>query len=367
MSIADQKSEDEDLKTMVQRLLVSHNKLNEDVRTVLAQHSNHEGKIATLDDNVQALSRQMDKLRREKNVIIFNLPEDAVNNRDMVATIQGLFKHVQFPLPEWAIDDAFRIGKSGTIRPVLVKFSSTTWARKVFSKAAALREMKISMENDMSQSDRAAKKQLHAAYKKMKASGKNVIFKRNKLFLDGRCVELAEAQQFLTRAMTPVCTMTSHLNVGSLPGLIKPVSSCSDVPVVSFDAVGVREPADQPPPLVTQTHTASAPPPTGILSLVPPAPPVTFPSLRPNEPHHMLRRSPAIEKTRTELRSGSQFCPSPSRPRRVKSSQQSSSTAPTLRQSKLNFFPVGALSAPQVPRNTVNNDPPPIMPVTRGE
>lgn len=58
-------STDEDVKTMVKRLLDSHSKLDEDVRTVLAQHSAHESKITSLTNSIHDLTQQMDKMRRE--------------------------------------------------------------------------------------------------------------------------------------------------------------------------------------------------------------------------------------------------------------------------------------------------------------
>lgn len=249
-------STDEDVKTMVKRLLDSHAKLDEDVRMVLAQNAAHDSKITSLSNSVHDLVQQMDKMRREKNVIIFNLPEVDENNRDLVATIRGLFAHVQLTLPDWAIEDARRVGKPGTTRPVLVKVCSTSWVHKLFTKAADLRKMKMPIENDMSATDRIAKKNLYASYKSLKSSGANVTFKRNRLFLDGRPVQPAEIESDITRASLPVRKVTSYPHTRSPPALFTAVTPRREEPKVPGNDVVMRE--TNAPTMVPYLHLATA-------------------------------------------------------------------------------------------------------------
>lgn len=53
-----------------------------------------------------------------------------------------------------AIEDAFRLGKGDTCRPVLVKFIATRWVKQVFTKVRNFKDKNLAISNDRTPEER---------------------------------------------------------------------------------------------------------------------------------------------------------------------------------------------------------------------
>lgn len=246
---------DEDIKSMVRRILLSQDKLDKDVRTSIAQHAVHTAKIDTLNSEVRTLTVQMNRAQREKNVIFFNLAGNATSGQDLVAAVREVLGKVDIILPDCAVDDMFCLRGSGAKRPVLAKFTTSILVRQIFSKAANLRKLGIRIDNDMTPAERDAKKTLLAARWKLKSAGINAYMRKNALFLDGRKIEPADVDSILSRAKTPAPPAPSNNTSTSLPGACS-ASLTHDWSSSRTEHNGRESRRPAPPPPTTGVATA---------------------------------------------------------------------------------------------------------------
>lgn len=326
---------EDDIKTMVRRILLSQDKLDKDVRVSITQHAEHSAKIDKLNTEVRTLSVQLDRNQREKNIVLFNLPCNGTSTQDLVAAVRRAFEMVSISLPDWAIDNVFCLRGSGAKRPVLVKLTTAIWVRQIFSKAADLRKLGIRVDNDLSPGEREAKKALLTARWKLKTAGINAVIRKNSLLLDGRRIDPADVESILQRAKIPAPPATSSETLTSLPGAGSAVLTQSELLARKDNSCGAN-PRSAPPP-----------PPTGAASVSTVlADASAVPSLPPGGALGDARYySPSLQKERK--RTGSPHAAGNT----TKKNRPNAQTRSSLRQSKLNFrlesLPDDLLTSPE--------------------
>lgn len=170
--------DDQDLRTLILALVSSNNNLKTDVRAVLQFRSETKQEIEKVNSAVEGILQKLDALSREKNIILWNLPDDETTNTKLLENVRNIFKQVQIYLPDWAIDDVIRRGRPNGKRPVLIKFISSTWVHKAFSKAAALRKLGYPIDNDLSRREQELRRQTRMAYNSLKFIVANCSIKK---------------------------------------------------------------------------------------------------------------------------------------------------------------------------------------------
>lgn len=192
--------DDQSLKSLILALVNSNASLESDVRAVLEFHSETRTKIEKLDLTVTTIIQKLESLSREKNIILWNFPDDGPSNDNLLEGIRNIFNQVHFQLPDWAIDEVVRRGRTNGKRPVLVKFISSTWVRKAFAKAAALRKLGYPIDNDLSRGEQDARRQMRMAYNSLKNKIANCSIRKNKLHINGMPVNIADVDTILAQA-----------------------------------------------------------------------------------------------------------------------------------------------------------------------
>lgn len=109
-----------------------------------------------MDSLSNRISNNEEKLRsftesnRDKNIILFNLDDSEAINKNLFLELHKLFDTVKLQIPDAAITDAFRLGKSPGSRPVLIKFVGTRWVTLLFSKVKEINALNLRISNDFS-------------------------------------------------------------------------------------------------------------------------------------------------------------------------------------------------------------------------
>jgi len=144
----------------------------------------------------------LDKMRREKNVIVFGIKEgDKETMQQQLKEVMKVFEKIG--VKDALIDDVRRLGKyvakGKTHCPLLVKFVRTVDKRAVLTNKTKLGKEKIFINNDMSPEERRQEKALKEKFKNMKAKDKDLkmsIRNGNKrIFKDGILLEIISTEE----------------------------------------------------------------------------------------------------------------------------------------------------------------------------
>lgn len=148
------------------KLTLSHNNLREEIKD-----SNHRVDSLTskcIDFHIRMSRAEkvlslIERENRSKNIVLFKLEDSIKINISLLETILDIFNKVGLVVPETAINDVFRMGKMVGNRPVLIKFVSSRWVRKVFEKIMELKNINYFISNDRSKEDREISTQCSAS------------------------------------------------------------------------------------------------------------------------------------------------------------------------------------------------------------
>lgn len=206
---------------MINKLLVSHEELKKEVQADMHLHTTNSNQISDLSSQVQDLRRDVDRIRREKNLFIYNVPESAANDADLLSTLRGFLEKASISLPDWAVDTILRKGRTPGKRPIFVCFNSPTWVHKIFSIATELRKQGVYLENDLAPEQMAQKREAQEAHRALRAAGLGSSLERGKLFVDGKAVPRSDFPTILARARQ---NTGAHPTTGEIP------PSCPSIP-----------------------------------------------------------------------------------------------------------------------------------------
>lgn len=122
------------------RLLNDGNKkLQDDVNEIKA---NFKQKVSDLEEKMEGLSRKMEanfNANRARNILIFKVEESLDADENIYVKIKDIFTQVGLVINDLCIETAFRIGKQGGCRPILVRFIAPRWKSLLFKKNKGIR------------------------------------------------------------------------------------------------------------------------------------------------------------------------------------------------------------------------------------
>lgn len=115
-----------------------------------------EGKLKTIEANNSFFGTQL----RANNVVTYNLPEEEKHYTDLFAITFDIFKKNNIPIPEYAVNDIFRMGKKSEnhTHPVLIKFTGTRWVKIIFSNMKCFKSLNLGITYDYSKEERQERK-----------------------------------------------------------------------------------------------------------------------------------------------------------------------------------------------------------------
>jgi len=134
-------------------------------------------RVEVLEEQVDKLERIIDKIGRQKNVVIFGVPECESEKKDRSGSeIRNKLSEIwrKLKLEELQVDDAFRLGKAGLKRPIMVKFVKISDKNKVMKQKKELGPEKIFINQDQSKEDLAREKKLRDKLKEFKQANKYI-------------------------------------------------------------------------------------------------------------------------------------------------------------------------------------------------
>lgn len=175
------------LFSSLDKLTHSHNDLRDDIKVSNQRVELLTTKYIDIDTRMSKAEKFLSLLEREnraKNIVLFKLEDSITINKKLFDNILDIFKKVDLIIPEWAIVDVFRMGKTEGSRPVLIKFVSTKWVRNVFDRVKELKSLNYIIVNDRSKQEREIRRELLDKVRLLKESGQNAFLKGNKIFVD---------------------------------------------------------------------------------------------------------------------------------------------------------------------------------------
>lgn len=187
------------LFTSISNLTESINVVRSEIHTSSKSVDSIYKQVKGFDNRMTQSERSLsalESLTRARNIIIFKLNDTDEINNDLSAIVLNIFKKVNLQIPELAIDDVFRLGKSQGNRPTMVQFISAKWVKLVFSRVRELRKENIIIANDRSKEERENRRLLLEQVRKMREDGQNAVLRGNKIVIS--------EESFLRRTICPL-------------------------------------------------------------------------------------------------------------------------------------------------------------------
>jgi len=183
----------QDIRTIVSELLITNNTTNNIV--LLGQFEAkldeklaiHASELKTVDLRVAKLEENLNKLKREKNLVIYGIPESNEEKNDSVVGIktklEELWKTLKLPPVDY--DEAFRLGKSGNKRPILIKLLKLSDKKTILQNRKLLKGGQIYINLDLTKEEQTRERKLREMLKQYKQQDKNItgFIKRRQLML----------------------------------------------------------------------------------------------------------------------------------------------------------------------------------------
>lgn len=169
-----------------------------------------------MDSLSNRISNNEEKLRsftesnRDKNIILFNLDDSEAINKNLFLELHKLFDTVKLQIPDAAITDAFRLGKSPGSRPVLIKFVGTRWVTLLFSKVKEINALNLRIFNDFSKEERIKRKNWLDLVRQLRALGYQAALKRNTIVVDDMPTSVEEVNKLLTKKSSNISQVHRH-------------------------------------------------------------------------------------------------------------------------------------------------------------
>jgi len=117
--------------------------------------------------------------------------EEKKEKKHLEKVLDNLFTKIG--TPDLMVDVAYRVGRAGTTRPILIKFVKESDKIKLLQKRGVLRPEKIFVNHDLSTEDRTREKELRNKLKELKAidntltgsirDGQLLIYNKDKKFI----------------------------------------------------------------------------------------------------------------------------------------------------------------------------------------
>lgn len=127
------------LTVEIEKLTASHNELRDNMQAFHSDTSLALNECEVIESDLKSMKSEislMSSKMRENNIIVYNIPEGASQEKDMFIQIRKVFEKLELEIPDYAINDVHRLGKKleDITRPIVIKFSGSRWVKLIFSK-----------------------------------------------------------------------------------------------------------------------------------------------------------------------------------------------------------------------------------------
>lgn len=164
-------------------------------------------KFQPLENNVKILQNEMCKLWSEikflkkastsNNLIIFNIPDNDEVNVNLCGSILNTFQSVNIDIRAETIMSVSRLGKVAGNRPVKICFNSREAKSSLFRFTSELRNLKLSISDDLTPEERATRKSLISFFPALRKRGFNPKVRDDKIMIDKRQYSADEVKAML--------------------------------------------------------------------------------------------------------------------------------------------------------------------------
>lgn len=176
------------LMTSINNLTQSHVDLRSEIQTSNGLVESFSTKLNDFEKRLVSNEKILTALGnniRSRNVVLFKLEDSIDINKNIFSATMNIFKRVGLEIPEVAIDDIFRLGKSPGNCPVLIKFISARWVKKVFSKVREIRALNFIITNDRPMEEREKRRKLLPLVQQIRESGLDASLKGSEIWFNG--------------------------------------------------------------------------------------------------------------------------------------------------------------------------------------
>jgi hypothetical protein len=133
--------------------------------------------VTKVEASTNSVHSRMDKVQREKNIIVFGIEETDKEDLDsLLKAAEALFASMK--VADVMIDDIFRLGKrlpgAAKPRPIKIKPLRMVDKKRIMAGKRNLGKSKVSVMNDLSPEDRKSETLLRIKFREMKANDKDL-------------------------------------------------------------------------------------------------------------------------------------------------------------------------------------------------
>lgn len=169
------------------------------------QQTNEE--INSLKENLVRKDEELASLRekttylefssRKKNIIIFRVAENERTRDNLLNGVSKLIREIADPsFNESEIDDVYRLGKpSNTPRPIMLVLNKSSKRTFLLSKRKNFMEKNIGIAEDLPKEVYEGRKPLYHLADQLRKEGKKVVFRMDKMLVDGKELTAEELDQ----------------------------------------------------------------------------------------------------------------------------------------------------------------------------
>lgn len=159
--------------------------LRNEIKETREKYEFHEEKITNLEKE----SKYLLNLQKRKNIMVYGL-ENVRGREERKSQLVKLFRDtMETSFSRMDLDYFKVLTNSREKNPVLIRMTTLEMKYEIFSKRKNLKGTDIYIDDDLDKEEIQKRKYLRAIMKEKKDEGKEVMMKRNKLYVDGELYE----------------------------------------------------------------------------------------------------------------------------------------------------------------------------------
>jgi hypothetical protein len=187
----------DEIKYMVAQSLAQTNDEIVGLRETLSEK---ETEIATLKERTLDLEFEA----RKKNIILFKISESELDRESLITGLVKLIQEVADPsFTGVEIDDAYRLGKKSKVpRPIIVILNRSSKRNLLLSKKRKFMEKNVGISEDLPKEVYADRKSLFTIADDLRKEGKKVVFRKDKMLVDGKVFTTKEVERHGKRRLS---------------------------------------------------------------------------------------------------------------------------------------------------------------------
>lgn len=193
-------------KASIESLAKKTDKIDKSISEIKSLHQELGTKCEVMSVEIRDVKSELARLQdasRKKNFLIFNIPDTEEINKDLFDSVMNILVKATVQLPDYCIDDIFRLGKIKGKRPVLVKLLTARHKSAVFKHAATLRSLGHPISDDLTPEERDKRKLLLSLCQKKREGGQEAKLKGNKVYIDGKLISEKRLSGLLASSSAP--------------------------------------------------------------------------------------------------------------------------------------------------------------------